>query len=393
MSVKEGSSNGFIERLESLRGIAALWVAVGHSMIWLVIGSETAIWSKRVWEVHGVQANLARTLITFFSGAAAVDIFFVLSGFVLARSLAGTVLNPGSYVQFVLRRLFRIVPAFWFSLLVVLLYLTVLYPGHAVMPGASDWFNRWYADPLSIQTVLENATFVSPWLNPNAWTLKVEILASLLLPLIVWCIGSKDMKGASGTTRSALVLLGTVALAWVYRDAPSDLTHYVYMFVVGALVARHGGAVRQGLLESNVFVMGCELLVVLASACYPLVHPFFADVLVVAGSAGIICALSRGSQAKALAILGTGWARFLGRISYSFYLLHFIALYATGTVLLHLLPSEIVIRWPLAVMAAGCLISIAVAVPLALLAFNWVEKPFTLIGRRVSRMQAGVVRQ
>jgi peptidoglycan/LPS O-acetylase OafA/YrhL len=390
MSVKEGSSNGFIERLESLRGVAALWVAVGHSMIWLVIGAEPAIWAKRVWEVQGVQANLARTLITFFSGAAAVDIFFVLSGFVLARSLTGAAMNPASYVQFVVRRLFRIVPAFWFSLLVVLLYLTVLYPGHAVMPGASDWFNRWYSDPLSIQTIVENATFVSPWLNPNAWTLKVEILASLLLPLIVWGIGTK------GVARSVLMLVGSIALAVACRNgptAPSDLTHYVFMFVVGALVARHSGAVRQSLIDSNVFVVACIVPIVLASACFPLIHPLFADFLVVAGTAGIICALSRGSEAKALSILSAGWARFLGRISYSFYLLHFIALYATGTVLLHVLPSEIVLRWPLAVMIGGCLISIAVAVPLALLAFNWVEKPFTLIGRRVSRMQSGVVRQ
>lgn len=84
MSVKENSSSGFVDRLEALRGVASLWVAVGHSMIWLAIGSETAIWSKPVWQIQGLQANAARILITFFDGAAAVDIFFVLSGFVLA---------------------------------------------------------------------------------------------------------------------------------------------------------------------------------------------------------------------------------------------------------------------------------------------------------------------
>ncbi|MFM0692221.1 acyltransferase [Paraburkholderia graminis] len=385
MSVREGSSTGFIERLESLRGLAALWVAVGHSMIWLVVGSEAAIWSKPVWKVHGVQATIARVLITFFSGAAAVDIFFVLSGFVLARSLAGAAMTPSTYAQFVVRRLFRIVPAFWFSLVVVVLYLTVVYGGHSVMPGASDWLNRWYANPLTVRTIAENATFISPWLNPNAWTLKVEILASLLLPLIVWCLGEK------GAVRSAVVLIGSIELAWICRDAPSDVTHYLYMFVVGALLAKHGNTARRAVIDSEVFAACCVIVVVLASACFPLIHPIFADFMVVTGSAGLICALTQGRRPKAVSILGTRWARFLGRISYSFYLLHFIVLYATGTALLHLLPAEVVLRWPLAVMAAGCVISIAVSMPIAMFAFDRVEKPFTLMGRRLSNMQSGVV--
>ncbi|NYH22310.1 acyltransferase family protein [Paraburkholderia bryophila] len=376
MSIEESSSKGFLGRLEALRGVAALWVAVGHSMIWLVIGSEPAIWSKPLWAVQGIQAHIARATISVFSGAAAVDIFFVLSGFVLARSIFRSNLSVQGYLRFAVRRLFRIIPAFWFSLLVVLFYLLVIYPGHEDFPGASEWFTRWYSDPLSIREWIENATFVSPWLNPNAWTLKVELLASALLPFIVWFLGSRK------AVRSIIALLCTVALAWIYRDAPSDLGHYVYMFVVGAILASHGSQLRSAVTESGLFVVGCLLLILAASVCFPLIHPLAADFLVVTGTAGLVWALGFGHSSKILRIFDAQWCRYLGRVSYSFYLLHFIVLYGTGHLVLRILPSAVVIRWPLVIMSFVCFLSVLIAICLAQLSYSWVEKPFTLLGRR-----------
>ncbi|MFM0363714.1 acyltransferase family protein [Paraburkholderia sediminicola] len=376
MSIKERSSEGFLDRLEALRGVAALWVAVHHSMIWLVIGAEPAIWSKPLWAVHGVQAGAARATISVFGGAAAVDIFFVLSGFVLARSIANSNLGTQEYVRFAVRRLFRIMPAFWLSLLVVLGYLLTIFPGHQQFPGASEWFSRWYSDPLSVREFAENATFISPWLNPNAWTLKVELLASALLPFIVWFLGSES------TLRSALALLLAATIGWFYRDAPSDLGHYLYMFVLGAVLAKHGSGQRSAFVEGSGFVVGCLVLVLAASVCFPLIHPVGADVLVVVGSGGLIWALSFGHSSKILNVFDAQWCRYLGRVSYSFYLLHFIVLYAIGHLVLQVLPGAVVIRWPLVVMGLVCAASILIALPLAQMSYTWVEKPFTLIGRR-----------
>ncbi len=376
MSIKEKSSKGFLDRLEALRGIAALWVAVGHSMIWLVIGVQPAILLKPLWDVHGAQAGIARATLSVFSGAAAVNIFFVLSGFVLARSIFGSNLDLRGYMRFLIRRLFRIVPAFWLSLLIVLFYLLVLFPGHQQFPGASDWFTRWYRNPLSIQEFAENAAFISPWLNSNAWTLKVELLASALLPFIVWFLGNQKIS------RSILALLFAAVIAWVYRDASSDLGHYLYMFVVGAVLAKHGSQLRPALVESMGCVVGCLMLILAASVCFPLTHPIAADLLVVAGSSGLILALSFGHSNKILKVFDAHWCRYLGRISYSFYLLHFIVLYAIGYFALQVLPSTIIIRWPLIVMSLVCLTSVLIVLPLAHLSYAWVEKPFTLIGRR-----------
>ncbi|CAE6845306.1 acyltransferase family protein [Paraburkholderia domus] len=386
MSIKENSSSGFVDRLEALRGVASLWVAVFHSMLWLSIGSESAIWAKPIWQIEGLQAHVARVLITFFNGAAAVDIFFVLSGFVLARSLTTVRLSLDSYARFVVKRLFRVAPAFWLSLAIVVCYLVSLFPGHSAIPGATGWFINWYKEPLTLAVILKNAVFVSPTLNPNAWTLKVEILASALLPLIVWSLGQRSVL------RNALILFAALSIAWFFRAYPAGVAHYSYMFVVGAIVSQQGQRSRAGIASHPVFVVGCIALVLTANACFPLVHQLSQDILTVAGAGGLIWSIASGANNPLLSILDTRWARFLGRISYSFYLLHFIVLYAVSNFLLHALPTDLLTRWPLPVMAFGCVLSIGIAVPISAVTFDLIEKPFTLLGRRIAQNRGGLIR-
>src|SRR5512138_3594575 len=73
-SARTEASTGFLHRLESLRGIAALMVAGWHSSAVLVATG---------WSV-GILAFLR----VFFNGHAAVTLFFVLSGLVLGGSLS-----------------------------------------------------------------------------------------------------------------------------------------------------------------------------------------------------------------------------------------------------------------------------------------------------------------
>lgn len=290
-------------------------------------------------------------------------------------------LTVDSYARFVVKRLFRIMPAFWFSLVIVACYLRLVFPGYSIIPGASAWFNNWYSDPLTMSAIVENATLVSPMLNPNAWTLKVEILASALLPIIVWCLGQRS------AVRAALVMVVTLGAAWFFRAYPSGVANFAYMFVLGAIVSQLSREVKAGIASNPVFVFGCMALILVANACFPLVHQLPADIITVAGAGGLIWSIALGSKSRLLSFLDSRWARFLGRISYSFYLLHFIVLYAVSNFLLHILPTDLVIRWPLAVMAVGCIVSIAIAVPISALAFNLIEKPLTLVGRRFAQQR------
>ncbi len=384
MSIQEGSSRGFYERLEALRGVAALWVAIGHSTIWLSFGPERALWSKAVWDIQGGQATLARALIALSNGAAAVNIFFVLSGFVLAKSLAGIPLRPITYVSYTVKRLFRIAPALWFSLVVVLSYLWLVFPGYTENLIGSIWYNWMYAQPASLSAVLNNAAFISASLNPNAWTLQVEMLASLALPFAVWALG------VNGVVRSITVLATFIIAAFLTRNIFGGVIHFFYMFVLGAIVAKHANEnYITRIVKTELAVVVSFLLMLGAGIAFPLDHAFFTDIIVVIGAVGVVWAISAQSEAKVLRLLDGRFVRFLGKISYSFYLLHFIALYATSTYFLKYLPLGVLLGYPLLVVLAAAVLSIAISLPFALFSFHYIEKPFTLLGRRLAALKTG----
>src|SRR5262245_27458566 len=88
-------STPFITRLESLRGVAAMTVAIGHSF--------------RVVQGDGVQAVAGTWIDRAFNGNAAVTLFFVLSGYVLGLSLRNaSSISVRSAGAFGVRRFFRI---------------------------------------------------------------------------------------------------------------------------------------------------------------------------------------------------------------------------------------------------------------------------------------------
>jgi exopolysaccharide production protein ExoZ len=87
----------FLPRIESLRGVAALTV-VGYHVSGQLSASPALGW---------LDAFAYRSFATLSNGVGAVVTFFVLSGFVLARSLDS---NPDP-VRFFRHRLFRLFPA------------------------------------------------------------------------------------------------------------------------------------------------------------------------------------------------------------------------------------------------------------------------------------------
>jgi len=91
------SEKGFIPRLESLRGLAALAVVIYH--IWQQLSDS----SLTGW----LDLIFCRLIASVANGIGAVVIFFVLSGFVLARSLDR---DPNRY-RFLRNRVFRLLPA------------------------------------------------------------------------------------------------------------------------------------------------------------------------------------------------------------------------------------------------------------------------------------------
>jgi peptidoglycan/LPS O-acetylase OafA/YrhL len=148
-----------LELIHAARGAAALVVVVLH------IG----VWERLI----GVPKPVFAWVESF--GAGAVDLFFVLSGFVMTWAYPQPIRRPAALLEFLFARLWRILPLYWVAFPLAILQVRWLYDP---IPGTSSYLLGWF--------------FLIPQAVPNvylpvAWTLPHELtfylMFALLLPL------------------------------------------------------------------------------------------------------------------------------------------------------------------------------------------------------------------
>jgi peptidoglycan/LPS O-acetylase OafA/YrhL len=143
--------------LDSARGIAALMVALYH-----LLGG---------YGNHRIMGKTEFNIVsTIFNGDGAVSFFFVLSGFVLSYRYFLDDSLP-NYPKYIIARIFRLFPAYWFMLLVFILYIN-----RNGYEGSLPW-----ADYIREASMCHN---FSPLLG-LAWSLNIELPASILLPIFI----------------------------------------------------------------------------------------------------------------------------------------------------------------------------------------------------------------
>jgi peptidoglycan/LPS O-acetylase OafA/YrhL len=143
--------------VDALRGIAALSVLIYHVVghrVSIVFGAAEQ--PRGIFDPLTIDAVVSAIVTTIFDGSAAVVLFFVISGFVLAASLERTPRpTPATYLGFMLRRLFRLMPAVWFSLGVMIAILCY----YNAMPPLWTMINAfWLGDGFSRSTSRSGAS-------------------------------------------------------------------------------------------------------------------------------------------------------------------------------------------------------------------------------------------
>jgi peptidoglycan/LPS O-acetylase OafA/YrhL len=144
--------------IQALRGVAALLVVLYHAL-----------------EVWGDRVDSAAPGVGWTNGAAGVDIFFVISGFVMvvsSRRLAG---EPGAWHVFLRHRAVRIIPLYW-------LLTTVKVAAVALLSGMvlrTSLDSSFVARSYLFLPVVDSANHFRPVL-PVGWTLTYEFLFYLL---------------------------------------------------------------------------------------------------------------------------------------------------------------------------------------------------------------------
>jgi peptidoglycan/LPS O-acetylase OafA/YrhL len=145
--------------LDGLRGVAVLLVMVCH------FGPELPVATR------GANA-LARVLSAGWVG---VDLFFVLSGFLITRILLAARGSPGYFTNFYARRVLRIFPLYYATLLMVFVVLPWLGVTAAPEPAASHQAWLWTYTSNLLVARLRSFVFLTPAANLNHfWSLAIE---------------------------------------------------------------------------------------------------------------------------------------------------------------------------------------------------------------------------
>lgn len=296
------------------------------------------------------------------TGMAPVVVFFVLSGYLLGRSLDR---DPDPFT-FLRHRLFRLLPA----AITTVLLLTLAHKTFGFYTGLTPPS----FDPLN---VVLNALLVRSDINGVMWSLTVECVA---VPVILISHAVLRRHGAAPVWL-LVAILATLSFWGPYVHLLGGATNLapLYAFLVGLLL-QSGGTLpsnashsalpppRATLVVSAAFVVMFIVSVRKQTAVTIAFETLCASVLIYAAAVG----------PRALAVLrpfDLDVIRFYGRISYSFYLLHVIGLaLAAG-----LLPSE---QQPVMRAVSLFLAALMITTPAAWLMWRFVELPLIEIGRR-----------
>jgi len=283
----------FLPRIESLRGIAALTVVGDH-----VTGQRSEL------PAYGWLDGFASRLIAASSnGLGAVVTFFVLSGFVLARSLDA---NSDS-VRFFRNRLLRLFPA----AIAVVALLTALHWQFGLSMGYEASF-----DPLS---VILNLLLIRSDINGVMWSMTVECVATPLIRLHFWLFRKHGHWPLWGLI-AILIPLSSWGPYVYLLGGFTDLAP-LYAFVVGVLI-HFRDAPTSSRISSRLANVAAIIAIVLFCFCGTKTQSALVLMLECLSAAILIMLVAWRQDLALFNPLDFKLVRFYGRISYSFYLLH-----------------------------------------------------------------------
>ena len=381
----EGDGGTWMPGIEVLRGLAAATVVVFH--LW-VLTKPTAF--PGYWLVLGF-------------GLWAVDLFFLLSGFLLVQYFWRAGKRP-SLRAYYIRRVFRIAPAYYVSLALLFLFFA---DRHLL-------YSR-----TGLHQVLANVT-LTQWIFPSTasslnvngvyWTLSIEMMLYAILPVLAITIGRRPVVAGlvfftAGVGYRLLVALDGHALqSWIFGKVPAGTDQSLMrlfilrqfpgilpLFVIGMLLRWWVTYTPRGRAAARpVRFLSPELLALLLVPSLVLLlwierasdyHHWiwftgFDVALAVAAAPALIYASRPVRDSLRWPLRGVAW---LGERSYSVYLWHFpiiLLVFGRGP-LVH--PADLSHLW-LRVVAA-----VAVTVAVASLSYRFVEVPGREAGRRLAR--------
>jgi peptidoglycan/LPS O-acetylase OafA/YrhL len=315
------SARAHIPALDGLRGIAILLVVPHNADIF----SNSAPW---LWPI----AMLAH------AGWIGVQLFFVLSGFLITRNLLDTRRDQNYFKTFYGRRVLRIFPLYFLTLFVGLVVLPrIVHFGPEALASQHNQVWLW--------------TFLSNWAQPlgievsgysHFWSLAIEEQFYLLWPLVVLAVAGRRLLWAC----LGLIVVALLSRVWLHEMGAKP--EMLYMFTncrMDALAMGAGAAVLTQMprwnywLRENLTAAVVTMVVILgATAVHTHLYSVYAPQTLTAGqtllsfgfallilSLGVVQPRNRVRQ-----FFESRWLGAVGRYSFAMYVFHLPILVAFG---------------------------------------------------------------
>ena len=354
---------GRLAALDGLRGVAVLLVVLYHYFGGWTFVDTTLLYP---YGARFAEWPLVR------DGQVGVELFFLISGFVIFESLR----RARSPAEFAAKRADRLVlPMLVLSTLSFTVLTLLPTPFFELRP--SDFLVSWsFTAPELWHWLDAEASYI----DPSYWTLFVEVRFYLLMALVWFALGRSASRAVA--TIAALALAAILGEAMLLATGLLDVAKALDL----VLFPTHLSLFAAGVLYSRLFRREAALWEVTALAALVLVGtlrlvgaPY--DLGAFLNLLGWLVLFHLAFVVLALRPRWLGWLAArplvgLGRVSYSLYLVH----QGVGLALISRLPRD----WPLWAQLTGVLAVFALMVAIAALSWHFFEqrRPFTTLLRR-----------
>jgi peptidoglycan/LPS O-acetylase OafA/YrhL len=327
---------GRIPELDGLRGVAILLVLVGH--YFAVPGTGAASLLNGYW---------------FRLGWTGVDLFFVLSGFLIGGILLQVRDSPNYFKTFYARRFFRIIPLYYAW---ILIYIVLSIIGGTFLSTRVGSVQKIDISILAHFLFLQNfheflKSTVSFWWFSSTWSLAVEEQFYLVAPLLVRYLPKRVLAVVL-----VFVTFGAPILRFAIRNGFSEGPWLAYRLMpcradslaVGVLAALlWNNPKTRAWLEAHALVLYGLFAILFAGVAYlwrwysdpllPLTQTVGYTWLALFFAVWLLLVLSRRASLLA-ALMRFGFLRDIGGVSYCIYIIHTAVFLFCHQILLHALP-------------------------------------------------------
>ena len=312
------SQAGFIPALDGLRGIAIILVMLHHFTYYQ--------------PDSGVDALIASVLWFCWTG---VDLFFVLSGFLITGILLDSRGSERYFTTFYARRTLRIFPLYYLVLFVAFVVLPTFPAVHPVLIGQTepvDLPRQWPYWLYLTNFFIADGGWVHGWVDV-AWSLAIEEQFYLVWPLMIWLCPPRLVAPLC----AAILVAMPIARVYARETDVTVLSIFVLPwfrldgFATGALLAL---AQRRGQLPSLdrwvpiVVIAGVAGIIV----CTIMgghtwwwnrwMQQYGYTIIAITAGAMLVSAVNRPPGSLWPRMLSVGWLRAFGKYSYGMYLIH-----------------------------------------------------------------------